>query len=494
MKLSPKLTLFFLIAIILLGTGLRLYHLGYEDLWVDEIYTIHTAQIPLSAVTISNLEPRDFLHFVYDFLIMHFWLKLGTNPGIVRLFSALVGIGTILLLYLIGKKLFDSYIGLLSALFLALSSYHIYYSQEACAYAVQVFLILGMVYYFICGFQDHKTSSWIMFTVLTTFGIAVREFTILTWLALTIYAVLSIIFWKRKPNHIGLWLGSQIAIFIACIIGLYFYFNRTGAMSYGNWLLKPTLQDIGETFNYFSLGWVYWTLPEMLQIIIVPLFIFMLLFSIITINKPDNITLAFDRNQGLMFCWSIFAIPLILFYLISFKKPIFISYRYLIILLPFFYLLIAYGISKISWIIIRYIILAILIFGMGMGTISYHQVVKKIPWSKIAGMIDQKGQPNDLILIYEEFWKFGLQYYQKSPIPIEPIYLWQDIPTAINLATKGHNRTWLITVTYANQKPLDEIPKVLAERYQEQRPISSKLIKQPGEAKVTVVLYSTPIQ
>ncbi|MFB3895692.1 MAG: glycosyltransferase family 39 protein [bacterium] len=493
MKLTPKLTLVGLIAIILLGTGLRIYHLGTEDFWVDEIYTIQTAQIPLSTVTIAQLEPRDLLHFVYDFIIMHFWVKFGTNPWTVRLFSALVGIASIGLIYLIGKKLFDAKIGLLSALFLTLSSYHIYYSQEACAYAVQVLFILGMVYYFISGFQDNKVSSWIMFTMVTVLGIAVREFTILTWVALTIYAIVSITILNRKPNRFGIWLGSQLLIVIACIIGLLLYYNRLGAMSYGDWLSQPTFFDLGKTFDYFSLGWVYWTLPNIIQTAIVPLFIFILLFSLVTLHQSESVNVAVDRNPGLMLCWSLFAIPLILFYLISFKKPIFIAYRYLIIMLPFFYLLIAYAISKISQTIIRYIILAILISSMSVGTIAYHHVVKKIPWSKIAGVIDQKAQPNDLILIYEEFWKHGLQYYLKSSIPIRPVYVWQDLPTALDSATKGYNRTWLITVTNSEPKPVDEVYRVLSGLYQEQRPLSTKSIRQPGEARVQVILYSSPI-
>lgn len=493
MNFSPKQTVFCLIVILLLGTGLRLYHLGYEDFWVDEIYTIQTAQIPLSTISISQLEPRDFLHFVYDSLIMHFWIKLGTNPWTVRLFSALVGIVSIFLVYLIGKKLFDPGIGLLSALFLALSSYHIYYSQEACAYAVQVLLVLGMVYYFISGFLDNKLSSWIIFTIFTVFGIAVREFTILTWVALTIYAVVSITILHRKPNHFGLWLGSQVLIIIACIIGLYLYFTRLGAVAYGDWILQPTLHDLGVMFNYFTLGWVYWTLPNILLATIVPLCIFLLLFSILNLQKSETVKVSFDRNFGPMLCWSLFAIPLLLFYMISFKKPIFISYRYLIIILPFFYLLVAYGISKISRFSLRYFAIIIIIWGMVLGTISYHQVVKKIPWSKIAGVIDQKVQPNDLVLIHEEFWQFGLKYYLHSTIPIRPIYLWQDIPATLTSATKGYNRIWLITVTPSDKQPLDEVYRVMANLYQEQRLISNKLVKQPDEARVQVTLYSNPI-
>jgi mannosyltransferase len=492
MKLSPKLTLFCLISIILLGAGLRLYHLNFEDFWVDEIYTIHTAQIPLSMINIAHLEPRDFLHFTFDVLIMHFWLKFGTDPWTIRLFSALVGIASIFLLYLVGKKMFDAHIGLLSALFLSLSSYHIYYSQEACAYALQVLIVLGMVYCFIAGFENKKPWSWILFTILTIFGIAVREFTILTWAALTMYAMISIFILNRKPVRFGLWFSLQMFIVVVCILGLYLYSHRAGAISYGSWLSNPTLHDLGEMFNYFSLGWVYWTLPNIIQTIVVPLFIFLLLFSMSAFNKPEKIKGAFARNPGLILGWCLVAIPLLLFYMISFKKPIFISYRYVIIILPFVYVLVANGISQISRITIRYCILAMLISGMLLGTVSYHQKVKKIPWSKIAVMLDQKVQPNDIILIYEEFWKHGLRYYLKSSIPIEPIYLWQDIPSALHEATNGHNRTWLITVINTSQKPLDEVQRVLAEIYPEQRLISTKFIKQPGEARVTVTLFSNP--
>ncbi|MCX7919430.1 MAG: glycosyltransferase family 39 protein [bacterium] len=494
MRLTSKVGLRNLIIILLLGAGLRLYHLGYEDLWVDEIYTIQTASLPWSASSLSNLHPRDFLHFVFDFVIMRFWLKLGTDPGTVRLLSALAGIATIGLLFVIGRKLFNDTIGLLSALFLALSSYHIYYSQEACAYALQVFLILAMVYYFIRGFEENKVYLWIIFTILTVLGIAVREFTMLTWVALMGYAGISIFFWQRKPNRIELWFGSQLLIILFCSFGLCLFLNQAGAVFYGEWISKPTFEDIGETFNYFSLGWLQWDMPNLVRKTIVPIFIFLFLYSRFNFNNSEPKKLPLDHNPGLMLCWYLFIIPLILFYLVSFKKPIFIPYRYVIIILPFFYLLIAYSLSKIPKKFIRYSLLAIVVFGMIFGTIAYHQATKKIPWSKISAEIDRNALPTDIVLIYEEYWKHGLLYYQRSSIPVYPIYLWKNLSEHFQDLTKGHSRIWLITVAFGEKETVDEIYTELNTLYSNQLPILSLRVKQPGGATVKLTQFSNDIK
>jgi mannosyltransferase len=149
MQLSSRTTLILLILILLLGAGLRIYHLGAEDYWLDEILTIQAASIPWSSISWEHLDSGAITHFLSDYVVMHLWLKLGNSAEIVRLFSVLVGISAIAMMFFAGRRLFNAPIGLFSAFLLAISSYHIYHSQEARAYAFQALLILVMVYFFI---------------------------------------------------------------------------------------------------------------------------------------------------------------------------------------------------------------------------------------------------------------------------------------------------------------------------------------------------------
>lgn len=490
MEIASRTTLLLLILIILLGAGLRIHHLDAEDLWHDEISTVNNALKPWSEV---ELEPFNVTHFLFNIFIMHFWLKLGTTAFIIRLFSALVGIATIPVIYLIGLRLFDEKVGLLSALILALSSYHIYYSQEARAYALQVFLILLIVYFFYRTIETDKLQFWIITTVISIFTIYLQAITFITWIALNIYYIWRLML-KKEKFRITPWFISQWAVLIVCTPYL-IYLTRPEMSITTAWIPRPTIQDIGNTFEFFTMGWVYWVLPQILVQFFVPLFIFFLFLSgLIFKNSARKISLKLERNQEVIFVWYLFAIPFMLFYLISFKKPTFLSYRYLIIILPFFYMLVAHGISKLENRTIKFIAVCLLLSGMAVGLRTHYHEVKKIPWSEIAQYLDKNGQKTDMILIHEQFWETALSYYLKSSIPVQRIILEYEPKTNLSTVVVGHPRTWLITVTFEGKKPPEEIHTTLEKPYQEHKIIFTKLVKQPGEAQVSVELYSNPIK
>lgn len=489
MKLSAKYTLVLLILILLLGTGLRFYQLGAEDFWFDETCTIAFAKIPWSEV---EIRPFDFPHFVYNTLIMHFWIKLGETKVIVRLFSALVGIASLGLMYIIGRRLFDAQIGLFSTLFLALSSYHIYYSQEARAYALQVFLILCMVYFFHRHLEENRTKFLVIFSFLSLFTIHLQAFSIFSWVALNAYFL--VLVWNKKETHRVLpWVITQGTVFVCCF-PYFSYLTRPEYQANVGWIPQPSLQDIENMFELFSIGWVFWVIPKVIRWVVVPGFIAILLLSVVKFdNLARKIKVHLDRHQGLDLAWSLFAIPLILSYAISFIKPIFLSYRYMVIILPFCYLLVAYGLTKLQSRVLKMMAIGLLLLGMVVGLYAYYHEVKKIRWSQVAQYLDKNGEKNDLILVYQGYWQRPLHYYLKSPIPIQPLYRKPDFLIRLNSAIAGHPRIWLIVVTVGREKPPAEFITILQNQFSQQQTVLTTDAQQPEVAHVAVIQYSMPV-
>jgi 4-amino-4-deoxy-L-arabinose transferase-like glycosyltransferase len=122
-----------LLAITLLGAILRLYKLGEWSFWFDEIFTVNRAQIhygTLDAV-ISNIPPaRNWLPLSI-ILTAGVLDKLGVNEWSARLIPVLVGVISIPILYLPAKRLFGWRAAMVAALLLAVSPWHIYWSQNA---------------------------------------------------------------------------------------------------------------------------------------------------------------------------------------------------------------------------------------------------------------------------------------------------------------------------------------------------------------------------
>ena len=130
---------FFLGLILLLGIALRVYDLGNESYWIDEMSTVLEGQQSVPEILFSgrlDQPPAYYLPF-------HFWIQIfGTNEVGTRSFAVLTGIGAIGLLYMIGQRLFGKEVGLLSAFLMTIAEFQIYHSQSARFYSFFEFMTL----------------------------------------------------------------------------------------------------------------------------------------------------------------------------------------------------------------------------------------------------------------------------------------------------------------------------------------------------------------
>lgn len=133
---------FLLVFIILLAAALRFYDLGGESYWYDEVIMLRVAQDNILTIIEGGRPP------IY-IILAHFWIKLfGTEEVATRSLSAIFGVASIPLIYLIGKELFDRKVGLISAFLMAISQFQIYYSQDIRYYSLFVLMTL-VSYYFL---------------------------------------------------------------------------------------------------------------------------------------------------------------------------------------------------------------------------------------------------------------------------------------------------------------------------------------------------------
>ncbi len=140
LHLIIKLTTLILVA---LGFGLRLYALGSESLWYDELLQLDIAQGPLGSI-LPQLPRHTAVPL--DYLISHFWILLGRSETWVRLPAVVIGTLTLPLAYQLGRALFGRWEGLLLMTLLALSPFHIRYSQEVRPYALMMMGVVLAVY------------------------------------------------------------------------------------------------------------------------------------------------------------------------------------------------------------------------------------------------------------------------------------------------------------------------------------------------------------
>ena len=128
-----RLVAFALGAITVLGFLLRTWEIGAKGLWLDEAFSVWLGWKPLGEL-LSWLVKID-QHPPLYYTLLHFWIKLtGDNPDDVRMLSAMLGTVTIPVMFLLGRRLMGTTVGLLAALILALSPFHVRFAQETRMY------------------------------------------------------------------------------------------------------------------------------------------------------------------------------------------------------------------------------------------------------------------------------------------------------------------------------------------------------------------------
>lgn len=108
---------------------------------------------------------------VYIYLLVPFIKVIGLNAWAVRLPAALAGIAAVYLTYLLGRKLYTDKIGLLAALLLAVSPWHLMLSRPGYEAGVALALVLTGIYNLLHAFEPKASLRYALISSLA-FGLA----------------------------------------------------------------------------------------------------------------------------------------------------------------------------------------------------------------------------------------------------------------------------------------------------------------------------------
>lgn len=133
--------------IALAAAGLRLWGLTAQPIWFDESVLVAYGRLEPALWLAKLSEAREGVFLTKApllVLLLHGWIYgVGTGAAILRLPFVVVGVATVLVLYWIVQRLYGRTVAVFAALLLALSPYHIYYSQQVTEYGPLVLAGLG---------------------------------------------------------------------------------------------------------------------------------------------------------------------------------------------------------------------------------------------------------------------------------------------------------------------------------------------------------------
>ena len=159
-----------ILAVTLLAGALRLLQLGEWSFWIDEAHTWRDATMLLDGEGSFMSTQRRM--YPLPFLLLRFLLSvgvLGHDEWSLRLPFALIGIVTVPLLAVCGRRLVGTWPAVLAACLLALSPWHIFWSQNARGYGLVVLgsvLLMHRMHVLFCNGRGSDLLLTALFAVL----------------------------------------------------------------------------------------------------------------------------------------------------------------------------------------------------------------------------------------------------------------------------------------------------------------------------------------
>ncbi|MFH1641567.1 MAG: glycosyltransferase family 39 protein [Nanoarchaeota archaeon] len=464
-----------LFLILFLGFSLRFYNLSEESLWGDELATVKLSAQPLSYLLNPKINlPVDTYH-----LILHYCMRIfGQSEFSVRFPAMIFGVFSIFVIYLIGKRVFNREIGIFSSLILAISPFHIHYSQEARAYSLLMLLSLTSTYYFMKLIKSNDHKYIIVYTISTLIGIYTHYFIFFLLLFQNIYLI---IYNLKKKKLVKRWLISQFIIsLIFLLYHPYFLKHIAWATNGGFAYLIPyfSLVSIIKALYVFVSDYAfinsYYCVPcfyvnPLIIFLISVFFLFIILIGIQSLfSNKWNIRELIQKNDKLLFLLLYLTVPIIGLYAISLITPLY-QVKYIIYSSTPLYILASLGISKFKN-IMKLGITTIMLFLFSSVLFGYYIDVTKEQWRETSKFIDIHSKERDLVL--SPYFTFVFDYYhveidKKRVVPDGYIYPKDENEiygkplksSYINQSISNYNRIWLVLPPTWKLEDYDAITK-----------------------------------
>ncbi len=466
------------------GILLRLYKLTAISLWHDEAFSALLIKYSWGEMTYRiglDVHPPMYYYF------LRFWhYVLGDSLYSLRGLSVLFGVATIIITYLLVKKVFaNNNTALMAATLVALNPFQIQYVTEARMYTMGAFFVVLTAYLLVKALEITKNyylptgiilkpklsqvvAAYTAFTVSASILTYTHYYLLFSVVGLGLYGIFHL--WKTFR-----WQFSRYALLLLSGIGI-------------GVLFLPWLKIFLFQFKQVGAGyWIppmdVWSIPSTLYDLIIhigaPYKFVMVLILLATIWFTIRIIKSYQQT-GKWLVIGLFVAPFagsIMFAILAKLKGETSSVylvRYFLFASPFLLIMIALWLEQIKIRGLKYLFLITLVVLNLFGTWYYWhelQVDKKPGMAALSSIINANAQNDHKIIVASSFEFFNYKYYNKSGIApllytngnhVEnlPHYAGTAILTESDLllnfsdATKG-STVWMVWTTgFGGSKPI----------------------------------------
>jgi mannosyltransferase len=232
-----------LAAIALLAALLRFSTLGLQSFWYDEAFTpVHVLHPGLGA-TLRAMVHTENTPPLWYVLVWAVSRVLGTGAIALRSLSATAGLATVLVAWGIGRELAGRRVAIVLAGLVAVNPLFVWYSQEARAYSLFVFLSALAMLCFLRAEHEPSPRRLAAFAVSGSLALLSHYF--------AVFLLIPMVLWLlRRPQRLRATLpaAGAIAIVGLALLPLISAQGGHGTQWIGDWALSSRLQAIPQYY------------------------------------------------------------------------------------------------------------------------------------------------------------------------------------------------------------------------------------------------------
>lgn len=235
--------------IMLVAAVLRLWKLGQVPFMHDEFSALLRTRFDNFSDFIQQGVMPDS-HPIGVQLFLWGWAKLfGMNELWVKLPFALMGIGSVYLIYIIGRQWFNRKVGLFSAAFFAVSQFTVFYSQLARPYSAGLFFVLLMACYWHKIVFDVRKPS---IGTYIGFGLSAWACSLIQYFSIAQAGLIFLtgLLFLQKERRKAYWLSGIGAVMLFAPTLPIFYQQLFVSGSIGGWLSAPSVTFLTNFLHY----------------------------------------------------------------------------------------------------------------------------------------------------------------------------------------------------------------------------------------------------
>lgn len=144
--------------------ALRLHRIDHESLWLDEGYTLLFSHLPLPRLLLVGGAHE---HPPLYYLIVHLLLAARDSYLVPRYVSAVSGSLAVVVLYLLGARLFGRPAGLVAAALVTISPFQLWYGQDGRGYELAGLFVLLSYLTLLQAWSGGRLFRWCVYAACT---------------------------------------------------------------------------------------------------------------------------------------------------------------------------------------------------------------------------------------------------------------------------------------------------------------------------------------